>query len=824
MFAMVTLNIHAIQDQDYCNLLSTGLCPKPTDLRQSLAGARSGMGNKRKKRKPKSASTDATTAAVPRPALSLRKKVVFAVIATLVPFVILELTLLATGFQPRIASEDPYVGFAGNNPLFVSSADPKVVVTATNKTPWFNSQSFSKQKPPGTFRIFCLGGSTTYGRPYSDPTSFCGWMRAYLNAPDDDAKYEVINCGGISYASYRVARVLEEILEYDADLIVVYTGHNEFLEERTYREVRELPALLKHSDALLSNTRSYSLLKTTLTPASSSPTDGKGLMPAEVKTRLDSGIGPNAFDRDDGLTAKILKQYEFNLDRMATLAETAKCKLMFVTPTANLGDCSPFKSDVASELPDEQASRVRRLLSQAVESQDRNDMAAAMQQVDAGLSIDPRNPELHYLRGKILVSLQRDSEAYTAFSAACDNDICTLRATSDMLQVLTDVANKRSIPLVDFQQLAIEKSPHQIPGEQLFLDHVHPTIEGHRLLALQLLEAMVQNAVIPATALPDEGTRVVVKKQVMARVDRQAQGDALRNLAKVFRWAGKTSEADRMALRADELVSGDANVLYLSGNALLGKGDVNEAIAKLEQSRQLDPQHAPTWVSLGVAYQSKGQTTVAMQQFERALKLEPDNLMALNNLASMHVQQENWNSAVACLSRAIELNPRYAKAHQNLAVVYTKQRMWSDAIASLETSLSIAPDDSKSHTDLAALYRSQDVPAKAVEHLRRALQLDPDLVQQANSLAWILATSTDDTVRNATDAVQWAEFCAHKTNFKNPAVFGTLAAAYAESGDFGKAVQWQSRALDAAPAAIRATLLARLKKFQRGQALRTKTQ
>ena len=82
-----------------------------------------------------------------------------------------------------------------------------------------------------------MGGSTTYGRPYFDNVSFCGWLRAYLQAADPTRNWEVINAGGVSYASYRVAILMEELVEYDPDLFIVYSGHNEFLERRTYPQI-----------------------------------------------------------------------------------------------------------------------------------------------------------------------------------------------------------------------------------------------------------------------------------------------------------------------------------------------------------------------------------------------------------------------------------------------------------------------------------------------------------------------------------------------------------------------------------------------------------
>ena len=87
----------------------------------------------------------------------------------------LEVLLAMFGMHPIVRDGDPYVGFAANIPLFVEQPDaagPPWMVTAPNKKRWFNAQRFMKTKPAATYRIFSLGGSTTYGRPYDDRGSF----------------------------------------------------------------------------------------------------------------------------------------------------------------------------------------------------------------------------------------------------------------------------------------------------------------------------------------------------------------------------------------------------------------------------------------------------------------------------------------------------------------------------------------------------------------------------------------------------------------------------------------------------------------------------
>ena len=195
--------------------------------------------------------------------LPLWKKAAYGLLIAVLFFGVIEGVLALLNVDTMLAQTDPFVGFESAVRLYVERSDDNgevVLCTANNKLDFFNAQQFPKEKPENSIRVFCLGGSTTFGRPYDDATSFPGWMRELLPAADNTKRWEVINAGGISYASYRVAALMEELCNYDPDVFVLYTGHNEFLEERTYHPIREMPAAIRRLSTILGRTRSYSVL------------------------------------------------------------------------------------------------------------------------------------------------------------------------------------------------------------------------------------------------------------------------------------------------------------------------------------------------------------------------------------------------------------------------------------------------------------------------------------------------------------------------------------------------------------------------------------
>ena len=98
----------------------------------------------------------------------------------------IEAVLWACGVKPAYYQRDPYAGFTPQVPHFRvenDSAGQEIVTLVPSQRASFNEQHFLRHKPQGTYRIVCLGGSATYGRPFFDHTSFAGWLRHFCPGP-----------------------------------------------------------------------------------------------------------------------------------------------------------------------------------------------------------------------------------------------------------------------------------------------------------------------------------------------------------------------------------------------------------------------------------------------------------------------------------------------------------------------------------------------------------------------------------------------------------------------------------------------------------------
>lgn len=751
--------------------------------------------------------------------LSRRKKFAFSLVLTVLFVALLEVVLAVAGVADSAQIEDPFLQFETGTPLYVpeeSSGAGRGMITADEKLPWFNRQRFPAEKPPGTKRIFCLGGSTTYGRPYDDETSFSRWLERFLNASNPDVRWEVVNAGGISYASYRVANVLDEILAYQPDEIVVYTGHNEFLEDRSYGDVKNRSPVVSTGVRWLSHLRTYRLLRnwSASRHTSETPPTETTRLPAEVKTRLDNAIGPDDFHRNDDLADSILVHFEFNIRRMIASADAAGVPLVLVVPACNLRDFSPFKSEFSADTSQREREEIRSELDLAESQINAGRFEQAKSILTAALQKDARYARTRFLLGRALEKTNEPESAAVQFRAAVDQDVCPLRAPGRFRQKVREVAADVGAPLVDFERYVSAHSQGGAPGNDWFLDHVHPTVEGHRDLAVEILKK------IPGAAPPSSDTLQKLTEQVVSGIDAAKRGRALLNLSKVLAWAGKTQEADRLALEAQALLPDESEALYQAGNAALRNGDPQTARTRYLAAREHNPRSPMIAYALGVVSEQLGNVEEALEYYRQATEFDPDLGDAWYNRAILLEKAGKPDLAEDHYRRALRANPRDFHAMNNLGLLLEKQGRLDDAREQFLSARECNPEYPPVHINLAQLAERRGKYADAIARLRDALQIDPENFVARRQLAWLLAAAPHPELRNGSEARTLAKRCVAVSRRRDVSSLEALAAASAESGDFERAQQLEQEALGLIPPEQRNQAESRLETYRARNAFR----
>jgi tetratricopeptide (TPR) repeat protein len=227
--------------------------------------------------------------------------------------------------------------------------------------------------------------------------------------------------------------------------------------------------------------------------------------------------------------------------------------------------------------------------------------------------------------------------------------------------------------------------------------------------------------------------------------------------------------------------------------------------------------------NLGAALVLADRVAEAIPQFDAALATAPDYAPAHRNRGAALVRLSRVAEAIPSLRRALEIDPGDALSHYKLGQGLQAAGDRAGAITAYARAIELQPDLVMAHHNLGIAALELGRRAEARRAFESALQLDADHVGSLNNLAWLLATSPEDELRDAAAAVHAAARAARLTGERDPQILDTLAAAYAEAGDFARAVATLDRVLSMTAAdatAPRARLEARRAAYLAGRAYR----
>jgi tetratricopeptide (TPR) repeat protein len=193
--------------------------------------------------------------------------------------------------------------------------------------------------------------------------------------------------------------------------------------------------------------------------------------------------------------------------------------------------------------------------------------------------------------------------------------------------------------------------------------------------------------------------------------------------------------------------------------------DYDLAITEFSEAIRLKPDYAEAYYNRGLAFDSKGEHDKAIADFGEAIRLKPDFGYAYDGRGVAEYLKGDYDKAIADENEAIRLDPNQARVYYNRGL---------------------------------ACGRKGDVD-NAFADFNEAIRLKSDFVEAYNSLAWLLAVCPDASVRNGGKAVAYAKKACELSEWKVPAILDTLAAAYAEVGNFDDAVKWETKCLESNP-------------------------
>lgn len=392
----------------------------------------------------------------------MRKTLLFKIIAILFPFLfvlLLEVSLriFSYGHSFDLFTEYPQTpGYLVFNP----HASEKYF-TNSQFAPVGNSEFFKKEKDLNTIRFFVLGESTTIGFPYFHNGSFHRWLLYRLMHAYPEKNFEIINLSLTAVNSYTIRGFAEELVNYEPEAVLIYVGQNEYyggLGVASSQTIGGNPAIVNK----LLKIRAFRIVQLLMN------LHGKiaGLInnhnsKGEV-TRMELMVGDQKIPYQSELYQKGINQFQYNINSTLATLNQNNIPVFFSNLVSNIKDLKPFISD----------------------DQENNNALDNYKKAQAS-----------YKEGDF-------QKAKEFFIKAKEKDLLRFRAPEELNAMIEEFCNQYpNTYFVDTKSELEKNTPHQILGNELFTDHVHPNLKGYALMANAFFKKINESQILPPSKI-----------------------------------------------------------------------------------------------------------------------------------------------------------------------------------------------------------------------------------------------------------------------------------------------------------------------------------
>jgi lysophospholipase L1-like esterase len=534
-------------------------------------------------------------------------------------------------------------------------------------------EPFAARKPARGFRVFVLGESSTAGFPYPRNGTFSRALRDMLRDVLPDDSVEVINLGIAATNSYALADLAREVLAQSPDAVLIYAGHNEYYgalgAASTENVVGSSPAIKRAYLGML-RSRLVLALRNALqrTPASGTP--------PESATLMETLAGNRDIPFDGDVYRRGVRQFESNLRRVVRVFRDHGVPVFIGSLASNLRDQPPL------------AARANR---------------------------GPERAEGAYVTARRALGTGNVTLAQLLFARARDLDVVRFRAPTEFNLVVDRVAKETGARYVPVAETAAREAPAGVPGNEFFLEHVHPNRRGYATIARVFFESMrdagfgERTARLERLRTPDE----YLAAMEITAFDERIVRHTVQTLTTRWPFVPPTRRNDyRRSYTPTDLF--DSLAFGVSGGA--------------------------TWetakIRLAEDYERRGQFDLAAAEYRGLVRDAPFFEEPLRLLGRALLAAGNEKHAEATLERALRLKPSTYAAN-TLAGLALRRRALPRGIALLRLSLSLQPNQPAILHQLSLAYALADdmVNARATAlQLRQMAPGFPGLAQWLQSL------------------------------------------------------------------------------------------
>jgi lysophospholipase L1-like esterase len=503
-------------------------------------------------------------------------------------------------------------------------------------------EPFAARKPERSYRVFVLGESSTAGFPYPRNGTFSRVLRDMLRDVLPEDSVEVVNLGIAATNTYAAVDIAREVRAQAPDAVLIYAGHNEYygaLGAASAENVVGNAPVVKRAYLWMLRSRLVLALRGALQRAPA----GRAGNQRDEASLMETLAGNREIPLESDVYRRGVQQFESNLTRVSQTFRDAGVPVFIGSLASNLRDQPPL------------ASRANR---------------------------GPARAEGAYLEARQALAVGNLILAQTLYMRARDLDVVRFRAPTEFNLVVDRVAKKTGARYVPVAEAAAREAPGGVPGDEFFLEHVHPNRNGYAAIARVFFESMRDAGFDGRRAQLDRlrSPAEYLAGMQLTPFDERIVRHTVRTLTTRWPFVPLTRRGDyRSTYRPVDLF--DSLAFEVSRGTPWETGKLRLA-AEYERSERYDlavaeyrglARDAPFFEEphrlLGRALLASGNEAAAEQVLQRALALGPTTY-TLNTLATLALRRRELPRGIALLNQSLALQPNQPDVLNQLSFAY----------------------------------------------------------------------------------------------------------------------------------------------------------
>lgn len=231
---------------------------------------------------------------------------------------------------------------------------------------------------------------------------------------------------------------------------------------------------------------------------------------------------------------------------------------------------------------------------------------------------------------------------------------------------------------------------------------------------------------------------------------------------------------------------------YQKGHKLFKAGKPKEALKLINEVLSTNPYHkAALACRVDIQIQNREWETV-VSDLTQLIKIDPKSDFLYTKRSFIYQLLDKNKLAMKDLESAVKINPTSLPITFEKAKLLVRMKKDAHAIVELTKIIDVSPRHTNSFILRSSLWALDKDIENAIADLNSALAIEPQNPEALNSMAWFLATWPDEKIRNGKKSIELATLACEVTKWNNIAIIDTLAAAYAEDGQFKKAIEYMN--------------------------------